>query len=167
MALQGGRQPRTHAGDQARCRPLPPRLPRAPGDGDARASPPLPERRSPRPWPRAAGSDPGSGRRAQARLLAALPQTVNSGLASLALTSLARPAGLRERWDAEGLVALQPPPHRPQPPLSWRFVDTEYRRRRAGLDAAPSGRSSRASAPPGGPASAAPFQRSASEKSFG
>lgn len=50
--------------------PQPP--PAGPGDRDARASSPLPERRSPQPWPSAARSGPGSRRRTQAGLLGAL-----------------------------------------------------------------------------------------------
>lgn len=72
VALQGGRQPQTHAGDKARGRPQPPRFPQSPGDRDARASSPLPERRSSLPWSSAARSGPGSRRRTQAGLLGAL-----------------------------------------------------------------------------------------------
>ncbi|XP_076769527.1 uncharacterized protein LOC143434520 [Arvicanthis niloticus] len=78
-------------------------------------------------------------------------QTASSGLALLALTGLARQSGFRGRWDAEEPSSEQPTPHRLQPPLSCRFVGSEYCRRSAGLDAPHSGRSSRASAPPGGP----------------
>lgn len=59
VALQGGRQPQTHAGDKARGRPQPPRFPQSLGDRDARASSPLPERRSSLPWSSAARSGPG------------------------------------------------------------------------------------------------------------
>lgn len=52
--------------------PSPGPHPRGPGDRDARASAPLPERRSPRPWPSAARSRPGSRHHTQARRLSAL-----------------------------------------------------------------------------------------------